>query len=149
MLFYGLFISVHTLLLLRTFRQPRRTFYPVALNLSFIMQTQDFSDSVSNILFTLSTDLHVCICAVLRFIHALFDIKLALVFVKKNVLLKTSLYSKVSLHFPVPLGPLILQVCYKWGSGMRHHQRPFAKSLTKFFSLSSVLPKAEVSGSNN
>jgi len=33
---------------------------------------------------------------------------------------------------------------------MRQHQRPFAKSLTKFFSFSSVLPKAEeVSGSNN
>jgi hypothetical protein len=32
---------------------------------------------------------------------------------------------------------------------MRQHQRPFAKALTKFVSLSSILPKAEVSGSND
>ena len=32
---------------------------------------------------------------------------------------------------------------------MRQRQGLFAKSLTKFFSLSSAVPKAEVSGSNN
>jgi len=32
---------------------------------------------------------------------------------------------------------------------MHQHQRPFAKALTKFVSLSSVLRKAEVSGSND
>ena len=100
MLFYRLFISVHTLLLLRTFRQPRKPLYPVAFNLSFIMYTQDFSDSLSNILFTLSAPLYTSICAVLRFIHVSFDIKPALVFVKKNVLLK--------LHY-IPKFPYISQ----------------------------------------
>jgi hypothetical protein len=87
--FYRIFISIYTLLLLRTFRQPCRPFHPVVLILSFTMQTQNLSASVSNILFTLSALLHIhaCICAVLRFIHAYFDIKLALVFVKKNILL--------------------------------------------------------------
>jgi len=37
MLFYRLFISINALLLLRTFRQPRRPVYPIALNLSFII----------------------------------------------------------------------------------------------------------------